>query len=171
MSTKPYYEIGQHAQVGAQAILGYRRPESKSLSFVVTICFAVLGFGAVGPCRVQGMENSEAAPGISAVAQRIVHTRPPLRWEHGFPLGNGDVGVMMWGGGEPLAFTLDKADLWDLRANTDYLSQPQYNYASLVRLIEEKRFAEVDEIFEKRQRRDNPIGPTKISIGRAELRL
>ncbi len=171
MSTKPYYEIGQHAQVGAQVILGYRRPESKSLSFVVTICFAVLGFGAVGPCRVQGMENSEAAPGISAVAQRIVHTRPPLRWEHGFPLGNGDVGVMMWGGGEPLAFTLDKADLWDLRANTDYRSQPQYNYASLVRLTEGKRFAEVDEIFEKRQRRDNPIGPTKISIGRAELRL
>ena len=30
--------------------------------------------------------------------------------------------VMMWSGGA-LAFTLDKADLWDLRTNTEYLSQ------------------------------------------------
>ncbi len=118
-----------------------------------------------------GWNSGAVAQGDAAAAQRIVHKRPPMRWEHGFPLGNGDVGVMMWGDGEPLAFTLDKADLWDLRANTDYLSQPQCNYASLVRLVGEKRFAEVDEIFEKRQRRDNPVGPTKISIGRAELRL
>jgi hypothetical protein len=102
---------------------------------------------------------------------QIVHRRAPVRWEQGFPLGNGDVGVMFWGDGGPLAFTLDKSDLWDLRSNNDYLSQPQCNYASLVRLVEGKRFTEVDEIFEKRQRRDNPVGPTKISIGRAELRL
>lgn len=115
--------------------------------------------------------RSAATQDDAVCAQRVVHQRPPLRWEHGFPLGNGDIGAMMWGGGAPLAFTLDKSDLWDLRANTDYLSQPDCNYASLVRLVGEKRFAEVDEIFEKRQRRDNPIGPTKISIGRAELRL
>ncbi len=102
---------------------------------------------------------------------RITHRRAPLRWEDGFPLGNGDMGVMFWGDGRPLAFTLDKSDLWDLRANNDYLAQPQCNYASLVRLVEAKKSADVDEIFEKRQRRDNPIGPTKISIGRAELRL
>lgn len=132
---------------------------------------AVFLFGLL-PGWFPGWSRNASARGDDPVAeQRIVHRRPPLRWEDGFPLGNGQVGVMMWGGGEPLAFTLDKADLWDLRANTDYLSQPQCNYASLVRLVEEKRFAEVDEIFEKRQGRDNPVGPTKISIGRAELRL
>lgn len=118
-----------------------------------------------------GSTRSAAAQEDGAASQRVVHERPPLRWEHGFPLGNGDIGVMMWGDGAPLAFTLDKADLWDLRTNTEYLSQPDCNYASLVRLVGEKRFADVDEVFEKRQRRDNPIGPTKISIGRAELRL
>jgi len=112
-----------------------------------------------------------ATPGDSASAHRIVHKLPPARWEHGFPLGNGELGVMMWGDGAPLAFTLDKADLWDLRCDTSYLAQPEFNYATLVRLVNEKRFAEVDEIFEDRQRRDNPVGPTKISIGRAELRL
>jgi hypothetical protein len=74
------------------------------------------------PGWLPGWNRIAAARGDDPVAeQRIVHKRPPLRWEDGFPLGNGQVGVMMWGGGEPLAFTLDKADLWDLRANTDYL--------------------------------------------------
>jgi alpha-L-fucosidase 2 len=78
---------------------------------------------------------------------------------------------MVWGDGNPLAFTLDKADLWDLRSNTDYMRDPGYNYASLRRLMNEQRYAEVAEIFEERIRRDNPVGPTKISIGRAILPL
>ncbi|MHB9106095.1 MAG: glycosyl hydrolase family 95 catalytic domain-containing protein [Armatimonadota bacterium] len=98
----------------------------------------------------------------------ITLARPPAEWHAGLPLGNGDLGVMCWGGG-PLAFTLDKADLWDLRGNLDFLDQPEFTYATLQRLVGEGRFAEVDEIFEKRQERDNPVGPTKISLGRAEL--
>jgi len=78
---------------------------------------------------------------------------------------------MVWGDGDPLAFTLDHADLWDLRSNDDYKAQPDFSYAGLVRLADEGRFEEVDEVFEQRQRRDNPVGPTKVSIGRAELRL
>ena len=67
------------------------------------------------------METPAAAPCQPAAAHRIVHKRPPLRWEYGFPLGNGDVGVMVWGDGAPLALTLDKSDLWDLRSNADYM--------------------------------------------------
>ena len=99
----------------------------------------------------------------------IIRKTAPLKWQDGFPLGNGDMGVMMWGNGNPLAFTLDKSDLWDLRCNTEHMKHPDFNYAGLQRLVAEQRFSEVDEIFEKRQRRNNPIGPTKISIGRAEL--
>lgn len=112
-----------------------------------------------------------ASPRSVASEHRIVHKKPPMKWHDGFPLGNGEVGVMIWGDGNPLALTLDKADLWDLRSNDAYLSHPDFNYASLVRLVAEQKFAEADEIFEKRQLRDNPIGPTKISIGRMELRL
>ena len=101
----------------------------------------------------------------------INHHGPPREWHHGFPLGNGDLGTMVWGDGNPLAFTLDKADLWDLRSNDDYMASPDFSYAKLVELVAAGRFAEIDEIFELRQRRDNPVGPTKVSIGRAELRL
>lgn len=109
---------------------------------------------------------------LTAASQHEVrHRRTPLRWHDGFPLGNGDLGVMLWGDGAPLALTLDKADLWDLRSDESYLDQPEFTYASLRRLVAQGRFSEVDEVFEQRQRRDNPVGPTKISIGRAELRL
>ena len=107
----------------------------------------------------------------AAFEHRIVHKAAPLQWHDGFPLGNGELGVMLWGDGAPLAITLDKADLWDLRQNDEYMAQPDFNYAGLQRLVAEQRFDEVDEIFEHRPRRDNPVGPTKVSIGRAELHL
>ena len=104
-------------------------------------------------------------------AHRLVHRRPPLEWQNGFPLGNGILGAMVWGDGDPLAFTLDRADLWDARLDRRFMDHPDYSYAGLRRLVAEQRFDEVREIFEERQQRDNPVAPTKISIGRAELRL
>ena len=67
---------------------------------------------------------------------------------------------MLWGDGNLLAFTLDKADLWDLRCNDGYATHPGFTYAELQRLVAAKQFTEVDEVFEKRQLRENPIGPT-----------
>ena len=78
---------------------------------------------------------------------------------------------MFWGNGNPLCLTLDRADLWDLRANNEYQSDPNYSYDGLLRLAAEGRFDEAREIFEAAHLRDNPIGPTKISIGRVELDL
>ncbi len=99
----------------------------------------------------------------------IANSRSPKIWQEGFPIGNGEFGAMVWGDGNPFAFTLDRADLWDLRNDTSFMDQLEYNYKSLQQLVDEKKWDEVDEIFELRQTRDNPVGPTKISIGRAEL--
>ncbi|MBT4502446.1 MAG: hypothetical protein HOC74_32230 [Gemmatimonadetes bacterium] len=104
-------------------------------------------------------------------AHHLVHRRSPLEWQDGFPLGNGTLGAMVWGDGDPLAFTLDRADLWDTRLNGDFMDQPGYSYAGLRRLVAEGRFDEAREVFEGQQERDNPVAPTKISIGRAELSL
>ena len=104
-------------------------------------------------------------------AHCIVHRQPPKEWCDGFPMGNGVLGVMVWGDGAPLSFTLDRADLWDIRNNLDYMNSPDFNYASLCRLVSEKRFDEVEEVFENRQLRDNPVCPTKVSIGRMEVSI
>ena len=101
----------------------------------------------------------------------IVHRSAPREWHDGFPLGNGSLGAMFWGTGSPLCLTLDRADLWDLRSNDAYQRNPDYSYDGLLRLAAEGRFDEAREVFETRHLRDNPIGPTKISIGRAELNL
>ena len=92
-------------------------------------------------------------------------------WHNGLPLGNGVIGAMVWGDGSPLNFTLDHAELWDFRENTDYMRDPAFNYDGLRRLIEKQEFEKAHDIFERRQTKDNPIGPTKISIGRASLNI
>ena len=37
----------------------------------------------------------------------------PTRWLEGIPMGNGDIGALIWGDGNPLHITLDKYDAWD----------------------------------------------------------
>ncbi len=101
----------------------------------------------------------------------FTHRRAPADWHDGFPLGNGAMGVMLWGDGAPLCLTLDHADLWDLRCNTAFLDHPDYTYAGLRRLVAEGRCDEAVEIFDDRFRRDNPLTPTKVHLGRAELHL
>ena len=96
---------------------------------------------------------------MRAGTHRITHERAPLEWHDGLPLGNGDLGVMVWGDGNPLALTLDKSDLWDLRTNVSFMDDPRFSYGELQRLVAEGCCAEVAEVFEECQRRDNPIGP------------
>lgn len=117
------------------------------------------------------MDATQRACATAAYQHGITHRAAPLRWDDGFPLGNGVLGAMCWGGGNPLAFTLDHADLWDLRRNFAFMDDPRFNYATLRRLVAAGRFDEAQEVFEAREWRDNPVGPTKISLGRAELAL
>jgi len=39
----------------------------------------------------------------------------PTRWDEALPLGNGMLGELVWQKGDTLRFSLDRADLWDLR--------------------------------------------------------
>jgi len=49
-----------------------------------------------------------------------------MEWHDGFPVGNGSIGAMLWGDGQPLCLTLDKADLWDLRSDDTYQEHPDW---------------------------------------------
>ena len=35
------------------------------------------------------------------------------KWDEAVPLGNGDLGCLIWGGPSALRFSIDKGDLWD----------------------------------------------------------
>jgi alpha-L-fucosidase 2 len=47
----------------------------------------------------------------------LVYEQAPREWEEGIPLGNGDMGALIWGDGAPLRITLDKYDVWETRTN------------------------------------------------------
>src|SRR2546427_4974102 len=62
-------------------------------------------------------------------------TEPPDRWFDGAPLGNGDIGAMVWWGGDRLIFTLDKTDLWEKR---NFQPDPaKYTWANYRRILAE----------------------------------
>ncbi len=102
------------------------------------------------------------------VIHGVHHQSAPRIWQDGFPLGNGFLGAMLWGTGDPLNLTLDCADLFDSRTDDRYWKNPAYNYTHLRELIAAKRYEDAEAIF------GTPTGaptPTKISLGRATINL
>ena len=90
---------------------------------------------------------------------------PAMRWDEALPLGNGMLGALVWGDGNPLRISLDRADLWDLRRVPEFFS-PEYNFATMKRWHEQGRVADLLRVYEEPYRRP---APTKIPAGRIEL--
>ncbi len=92
---------------------------------------------------------------------------PVDRWDEGVPLGNGLLGGILWGQGNVVRLSLDRADLWDTRP-ADGVPWDQLTYRNLQRLVAEGRHSEISRIF------DAPYSdthPTKLPAGRLELLL
>jgi len=92
---------------------------------------------------------------------------PIKRWDNAIPLGNGLTGGLLWGENNTLKLSLDRGDLWDERAATDF--DP-----------EKRTFATFLECYRKQDRETwegvfvNPIKTlkwTKIPGGRLEIAL
>jgi alpha-L-fucosidase 2 len=94
---------------------------------------------------------------------------PATIWNQGLPLGNGEIGVVLWGEGNPLILTLDKYDLWEPRQKEYDFSV--FNYRNLRRLHAERKMGELNRIFEHDWRWNYAhLGvPTRIPPGRLEL--
>ncbi len=92
--------------------------------------------------------------------------KPIKRWDEALPLGNGMMGILVWGDGQPLKLSLDRADLWDMRPMKEYQS-PNFNYKTMRAWVEQKKSKKLHELFEKPY--DVNAAPTKIPAGRIEL--
>lgn len=90
------------------------------------------------------------------------------RWDEGAPLGSGKTGSLIYGG-NPLKITVDRTDLWDLRAN-ETTQEAAFNFATLERLVKsggEEDWKEYTRLFDD-VFTDKPY-PSKITAGRIEL--
>ncbi|MBN2023039.1 MAG: glycoside hydrolase N-terminal domain-containing protein [Pirellulales bacterium] len=93
---------------------------------------------------------------------------PIERWDEAIPLGNGLTGGLLWGGGHVLKLSLDRGDLWDNR-QPDVWSHPDRNYATVRRLLGQKKHKSLEDMF--RQPYLRFAYPTKIPAGRLEVDL
>lgn len=55
---------------------------------------------------------------------------PIVRWVDAIPLGNGQAGALVWGGGDELRITLDRADYWHKHRNPAF-SDPRFKWGNL----------------------------------------
>jgi len=93
----------------------------------------------------------------SIKAQNLTFNTIPDRWDHGFPLGNGMLGVLVWQHEGMLRLSVDRADLWDLRPTMD-IEKYSYQWAYNRRLSGD--FDSVWKVADEPYDRD--AAPTKI---------
>ena len=93
----------------------------------------------------------------------------PIRsWDEAIPLGNGLLGGLLWGERSTLRLSLDRGDLWDERPAAEKQWWKKNTYAVMQRLVREKKFDEVNALFDSPY---NGVSPTKLPGGRLEITL
>lgn len=95
------------------------------------------------------------------------YTESAQVWDEAMPLGNGTLGALVWGNGEPLKISLDHTGLWDLRPVPEFHTA-DYNYKTMRAWEREGRHEDLVRLYEAPYNRP---GPTKIPAGRIELNI
>ena len=71
------------------------------------------------------------ADGGKVPLERLFEIEAPVdRWVDAIPLGNGQAGALLWGSGDELRVTLDRADYWHVRRNP-ILDDPDATWSRL----------------------------------------
>jgi alpha-L-fucosidase 2 len=87
-------------------------------------------------------------------------------WDEGIPLGNGILGALVWQNGEKLRFSLDRADLWDLRPMAN-LDKPEWTFRWVQEQWQKDAYKNVQNMFDVPY--DTSAGPSKIPAGALEF--
>jgi len=103
---------------------------------------------------------------IQHAPRALVLDAPIRRWDEGLPLGDGALGVLVWGEDSVLRFSLDRGDLWDERTPST-LQRADWTYARMKELVAQGPQQELHELFDVPY--DTVAYPTKLPGGRLEL--
>ena len=80
-------------------------------------------------------------------------------WDEAFPLGNGMLGALVWEKDHKLRFSLDRADLWDLRP-MENLDKPEWRFSWVKEQWEKDTYTNVQQMFDAAY--DHNPAPSKI---------
>ncbi|MBR3820278.1 MAG: hypothetical protein IKJ37_01510 [Kiritimatiellae bacterium] len=90
---------------------------------------------------------------FSARADFLELDAPVKRWVDAIPLGNGQAGALIWGEGDELRITLDRADYWHQHRNP-MLDDPRFKWSNLPNYTND--YEELKRVFVVRE------DPTKL---------
>lgn len=155
---------------------GLRRLIGLQLVFVL--------FSAVGPAGQAADVTFDPAVLEKVLAGHDpVWTRSPERWFDGAPLGNGELGIVVWNEGNRLILSLDRTDLMEKR---NFQPDPaKYTWANYRRILAEKYAGRIpvhtpEEVRDFQRPRRSPMGSlradqfeppyvTRLPLGRLEI--
>jgi len=120
-------------------------------SFLKTTLILVL-LGGILP-NVFGQIKVEASP------HDLHFNELASTWDEGIPLGNGMIGALIWEKNGKLRFSLDRADLWDLRP-MENLKTPEWKYSWVYEQWKNDTYKKVQDRFDVPY--DNSPAPSKI---------
>ena len=96
----------------------------------------------------------------------LVFTSLATQWDEAIPLGNGMLGALIWQKDNQLRFSLDRADLWDLRPMKD-LHRNEFSYDWVKDQVKKKEYDIVQKYFDEPY--DREPAPSKIQGGALEF--
>jgi alpha-L-fucosidase 2 len=114
---------------------------------------------------MQSCQSNEIQANLPGPEDGLLFETPSFTWDEGIPLGNGIMGALVWGDGNPLKISLDRADLWDLRKVPEFYSG-EYDFNLMRQWHLAGRTEDLVRLYEDPYNRP---APTKIPAGRIEL--
>jgi alpha-L-fucosidase 2 len=125
--------------------------------FLISMTQAVLAISVLAP----------AGAGLPRPEHGLSFDTPVSVWDEALPLGNGNLGALVWGDGHPLRISLDRTDLWDLRPVPEFHTE-EYSYA---KMREWEKVGKVDDLLRVYDNPYNRPAPTRIPAGRIEMEM
>lgn len=98
--------------------------------------------------------------------QKLVFNDFAQTWDEAIPLGNGLVGNLVWQRNGKLRFSLDRADLWDLRPMKN-INFEKWKFNDVYEYWKADKYEEVQKAFDVPY--DNLSAPSKIPAGALEF--
>ncbi len=89
-------------------------------------------------------------------------------WDEAIPLGNGTIGALVWQKGDKLRFSLDRADIWDLRPMKG-LHREEFSFKWVEQQVLKNDYKPVQDNFDAPY--DREPAPSKIPAGALEFSL
>lgn len=90
----------------------------------------------------------------------------PQSWDEGLPLGNGQLGALIWEKNKAIRFSLDRADLWDERPMKNF-DRPEFSFNWVQQQLLGNNYKKVQELFDEPYNKEP--APTKIPGAALEI--